>query len=129
MLNGFGVYLALPALGLFLAERSVGFEPIVIGRLVALKLVLRPAVTGLLVCSVTELPTVWAKTALLMSALPTGTGPFILSKLYEREAPSMTGTIGCRDAVLRGGVGLARLVRLRATALTLKIRDFSECQL
>ena len=55
VLNGFGVYLALPALGLFLAERSVGFEPIVIGRLVALKLVLRPAVTGLLVCSVTEL--------------------------------------------------------------------------
>jgi malonate transporter and related proteins len=84
---------ALVALGLFLAERKFDFEPGVIGRLVALKLLMQPAITALLVFTVTDLPPVWAKTALLMSALPTGTGPFILSKLYGRETLSAMGTI------------------------------------
>jgi len=84
---------ALVALGLFLAERSAAFEPGVIGRLVALKLLAQPAITALLVFTITDLPPVWAKTAVLMSALPTGTGPFILSKLYGRETLSATGAI------------------------------------
>jgi predicted permease len=32
------------------------------------------------------MPVLWAHTALLVSALPIGTGPFMLAKLYNREA-------------------------------------------
>ena len=32
------------------------------------------------------MPEVWAKTAVIMAAMPTGTGPFMLAKLYDREA-------------------------------------------
>ena len=31
----------------------------------------------------------WAATAVLLAALPVGTGPFMLAKLYERE-PAIT---------------------------------------
>src|SRR5690606_26093781 len=33
-----------------------------------------------------DMPLVWAQTAALMSALPTGTGPFMLARLYGRDA-------------------------------------------
>jgi predicted permease len=32
------------------------------------------------------MPLLWAQTAILLSALPIGTGPFMLAKLYDREA-------------------------------------------
>jgi predicted permease len=32
------------------------------------------------------MPPLWAEVALLISALPIGTGPFMLAKLYDREA-------------------------------------------
>lgn len=93
LLGGAATPCALIALGIFLAESSIRLEPVVIGRLVTLKLVLQPTITGFLAFSIVHLPSVWAKTALLASALPTGTVPFILSKLYEREAQSTTSTI------------------------------------
>lgn len=93
LLAGAATPCALIALGFFLAERSVRFEPRLIGRLVLLKLVLQPVLTGILVFQFVDLPPLWAKTALLMSALPTGTGPFILSKHYEREGASTAGAV------------------------------------
>ncbi|MNJ78293.1 hypothetical protein D3C77_760040 [compost metagenome] len=33
-----------------------------------------------------ELPTLWAHAALLLSALPTGTGPYMLAEYYQRNA-------------------------------------------
>jgi predicted permease len=32
------------------------------------------------------MPPIWSHSALLLSALPIGTGPFMLAKLYNREA-------------------------------------------
>jgi malonate transporter len=93
LLGGAATPCALIALGLFLAERKIDFEPAVIARLVGLKLLMQPAVVGALAFGVVNLPPVWAKTALLMSALPTGTGPFMLSRLYAREGSSISGTI------------------------------------
>ena len=93
LLAGAATPCALIALGFFLAERNVRFEPRLIGRLVVLKLVLQPVLTGIMVFYFFHLPPLWAKTALLMSALPTGTGPFILSKHYGREEASTAGTI------------------------------------
>jgi predicted permease len=42
--------------------------------------------TFFLAFRVFDMPPLWAHTALLISALPIGTGPFMLAKLYNREA-------------------------------------------
>ncbi|RYG55676.1 AEC family transporter, partial [bacterium] len=60
--------------------------------LVALKLIAQPALTWLLVLRWFPLPQTWAYTAILMSALPTGTGPYMLAEYYQREA-AMTSRV------------------------------------
>ena len=77
---------ALVTIGLFLAQSETAKETGIVTRLVALKLLIQPAITGLLAFFVFDMPSLWADTALLMSALPIGTGPFMLAKLYNREA-------------------------------------------
>ena len=88
---------ALVTIGLFLSRRrqpgEQGAEPAGIARLVAIKLLLQPALTGLIVWRCTSLPPLWTESAVLISALPTGTGPFMLAKLYDREAADISGTI------------------------------------
>jgi predicted permease len=76
---------ALVTIGLFLAQSNGGAAPALIARLVALKLLIQPGLTWLLAFHVFAMPRLWAETALLMSALPIGTGPFMLAKLYDRE--------------------------------------------
>ncbi len=77
---------ALVTIGLFLAQSETAQETGIIARLVALKLLIQPAITGLLAFRVFAMPELWADTALVLSALPIGTGPFMLAKLYNREA-------------------------------------------
>ncbi|WP_213881426.1 AEC family transporter [Pseudomonas sp. dw_358] len=83
---------ALISLGLFLAQeqqgRKTGAWPLVV-----IKLVGQPLVTGVLAFKVLHLPTLWAQSALLLSALPTGTGPFMLAEYYEREAGVVSRSI------------------------------------
>jgi predicted permease len=88
---------ALVTIGLFLAQDrdaaagqakqhsgSPGRTRVILA-IVALKLLVQPLVTGVLVFAVFDLPRPWASAALLLSALPVGTGPFMLAKLYDRE--------------------------------------------
>jgi predicted permease len=95
---------ALVTIGLFLAQdRQVrargdarqpdGRRTRVILAIVALKLLVQPAVTGVLVFAVFDLPRPWSTAALLLSALPIGTGPFMLAKLYDREAAVISRAI------------------------------------
>jgi malonate transporter len=86
LLGGAASPCALVTIGLFLAQSETAQETGIITRLVALKLVIQPAITGLLAFRVFAMPELWADTALLLSALPIGTGPFMLAKLYNREA-------------------------------------------
>lgn len=83
---------ALVALGLFLAQRqsgpSEGAWP-----LVAIKLLVQPLVTGFIAFVLLELPPFWAYAALLLSALPTGTGPFMLAEYYQRQAALVSRAI------------------------------------
>ena len=62
-----------------------GVLPVVL-RIVALKMIVQPVITGLLVLLVFDMPRLWSSAALLLSALPIGTGPFMLAKLYDRDA-------------------------------------------
>ncbi len=78
---------ALVTIGLFLAQsRSTGEAGGPVLRVVTLKLLLHPALTALLVYGVFDMPRLWADTAVLLSALPVGTGPFMLAALYRQGA-------------------------------------------
>ncbi len=83
---------ALVTIGLFLAEhreRGAGSE---VARLVGLKLVAQPLLT-FAIGRVVMMPAPWFDTALLLAALPTGTGPFMLAKLYGRPAATTSRVI------------------------------------
>lgn len=83
---------ALVSLGLFLAHKQTGSAKGALG-LVGIKLILHPLLTWYLAFHLFALPPLWAKSALLMSALPTGTGPFMLAEFYRREAAVVSRTV------------------------------------
>ncbi len=88
MLGGAASPCALVALGLFLAAktesqaRTGGSTAL----LVVLKLVLHPIAVWVLATAVFHLTPTLTRTAVLLAALPTGTGPFMLAEFYGREA-------------------------------------------
>ena len=83
---------ALVTVGLFLQQQRERADPRAVGRLVALKLVVQPALT-LAFAWFAPMPKPWFDAALLLAALPTGTGPFMLAKLYGREAAATSRAI------------------------------------
>ncbi|MFK3775967.1 AEC family transporter [Pseudomonas sp. NPDC089406] len=83
---------ALISLGLFLGQKAEkGSESA--WPLVLVKLVGQPLVTWVLAFKVFVLPPMWAASAVLLAALPTGTGPFMLAEFYQREAGLISRTI------------------------------------
>ena len=91
LLGGAASPCALVSLGLFLADNagrniSPGVNHRVQAALVALKLVGQPAVTWVVAVPILALPSSVAYIAVLLAALPTGTGPFMLAEFYQREA-------------------------------------------
>jgi malonate transporter len=83
---------ALVSLGAFLAMKQSTRAGAGMPALVLLKLLLQPAVTWFLAFHVFSMPTTWANAAVLLAALPTGTGPYMLAELYKREA-AMTSSV------------------------------------
>jgi predicted permease len=91
---------ALVCIGLFLAQESVAASDAPsIGLLVGLKLLVQPAATALLVFYVFHVPPAWSRPAVLLSALPIGSGPFIIAQLY-----------GLRPGVTSGAILVSHLV-------------------
>jgi malonate transporter len=94
LLGGAASPAALVCIGLFLAqERVVSHDAKSIGILVALKLILQPAVTAFLAFYVFSMPPLWSHSAVILSALPIGSGPFTIAKLYGLEAGVTSGSI------------------------------------
>ncbi|WP_423824132.1 AEC family transporter [Salinisphaera sp. SPP-AMP-43] len=84
---------ALVSLGAFLTQRhSPGAQRSALS-LTAVKLIGQPAIAWVLAAYVFGLSPLWTKAALLLAALPTGTGPFMLAEFYAREASVVAGTI------------------------------------
>nr|WP_314256821.1 AEC family transporter [uncultured Devosia sp.] len=80
---------ALIALGLFLADapKSSARPPATATAVLAgLKLVVQPLTTWVIAKPVLGLDDSTAHIAVLLAALPTGTGPFMLAEFYRREA-------------------------------------------
>jgi malonate transporter len=90
---------ALVALGLFLGERRTGVAAAggVSGSLllVGLKLILQPVLAWVLATQVFRLAPSLTHLVVVLAALPTGTGPFMLAEFYGREA-----TITARSILL-----------------------------
>ena len=72
-----GALLAQPAPA---AGATGSLVPVVVAKLLVL-----PAICALLAIWLFALPPVWATTAVLLNALPTGTGPFMLAEFYGRD--------------------------------------------
>jgi len=83
---------ALVSLGAFLAHKQPGA-----GKgawpLVFIKLIIHPLLTWALAYYIFSLPPLWAAAAVLVAALPTGTGPYMLAEFYQREASVVSRTI------------------------------------
>lgn len=84
---------ALVSLGLFLAQPMQDRQGASVSLLVAFKLLLQPAITAVLAYWLLPLPRLWADAAVLLSAMPIGTGPFMLAELYQREVTAMSRAI------------------------------------
>ncbi|MCB2014440.1 MAG: AEC family transporter [Sphingobium sp.] len=86
---------ALVAIGLFLAERKLGeaLHNMAVIRLTAVKLLLHPAITAVIVWPVLNMDAFAGTMAILIAALPTGTGPFMVSSFYARDGKATSGTI------------------------------------
>lgn len=93
LLGGAASPCALVALGLFLAEKRSRIDLRSSFQLVGLKLIAHPLVTWVLAYHVFNMPPVWAHTAVLLSALPTGTGSFMLAEFYQRGADTSSAVI------------------------------------
>ena len=94
LLGGAASPCALVCIGLVLAQESVAASDAPsIGMLVGLKLLVQPAVTALLVFYVFHVPPAWSRPAVLLSALPIGSGPFTIAKLYGLQPGVTSGAI------------------------------------
>lgn len=86
-LVGLGLFLANQRKSLPKAEKSAGKERRNVVTLLTLaKLVLQPAITWVLAARVFMLPVDLRNMVVLLAALPTGTGPFMLAEYYRRDA-------------------------------------------
>ena len=85
---------ALVSLGLFLAQprpsAAIRGTSVI---LTAGKLVVQPAITWVLVTKIFHLDPEMVDITVVLSALPTGTGPFMLAEFYKREALITSQTI------------------------------------
>lgn len=95
---------ALVATGLFLAQRQESTSPVIAIELVVFKLVIQPLIVWYLAFQVFNMPPLWAKSAVILSALPTGTGPFMLAELYGKG-----GGIASRTIFLSTVLGIVTL--------------------
>ncbi|KAF1025679.1 MAG: hypothetical protein GAK40_01363 [Burkholderia plantarii] len=94
LLGGAASPCALISLGLFLAEKrpAHGVLPDAL-LLSAIKLVGQPALTWWFAARVFGLPVEQVAIAVVLAALPTGTGPFMLAEFYRREPQVSSRTI------------------------------------
>lgn len=86
LLGGAATPVALVTIGMFLAQPRAAGAAHGLWPVVALKLVVQPAVTAAVALWLVAMPAAWSSGAILVAALPTGTGPFMVARLYGHEA-------------------------------------------
>lgn len=84
---------ALFALGLSLVGRRLLGNAVEVGWLVALKLLVHPVITYLLVAHVFQMEPLWAKAAIILSALPVGALVFVIAQQYNVEVERASAAV------------------------------------
>jgi len=84
---------ALVSLGAFIAQAKVRFYWPKLSSLVALKLLVQPALTWVAAAFVFHLSPLLTAIAVVVAGLPTGTGPYMLANMYERDVSSTAGSV------------------------------------
>lgn len=75
---------ALVSIGLFLMQKSTSAPAQAWGISLA-KLILQPLIAWVIAAPILSLPTLWVSAIVILSALPTGTGPFMLAQYYQAD--------------------------------------------
>jgi predicted permease len=83
---------ALVSIGLFLMQKSDG-KVSGVWSLTFIKLIVQPGVAWLVAGPILGLPLFWVQAAVLMSALPTGTGPFMLAQYYQADGAAISRVV------------------------------------
>ena len=84
---------ALVATGLFIAAHRGNFRSAAVLSLVTSKLLVQPAVAWVIAGPLLHLAPLPTAIVVLLSALPTGTGPFILAEAYDTDRGPAAATI------------------------------------
>lgn len=85
---------ALFCIGLSLAQTKLSHDALAaIGTITALKLVVQPAIAAFLCLYVFDMPKLWAQAAVILSALPIGSGIYTIAKTYDLDAGVTSGAI------------------------------------
>ena len=75
---------ALVSIGLFLMQKSNASS----GQtwsITFVKLIIQPAIAWVIAGPILDLPALWVSAVVILSALPTGTGPFMLAQYYKAD--------------------------------------------
>jgi hypothetical protein len=75
---------ALVSIGLFLMQKSITAPAQAWGISLA-KLILQPVIAWIIAEPILDLPGLWVNAIVILSALPTGTGPFMLAQYYKAD--------------------------------------------
>ncbi len=75
---------ALVSIGLFLLQKSKA-EPVQAWGISAAKLIVQPIIAWVIAGPILGLPSLWLNAIVILSALPTGTGPFMLAQYYKAD--------------------------------------------
>jgi predicted permease len=75
---------ALVSIGLFLIQKSTAAPGRAWGISLA-KLILQPLIAWIIAGPILGLPDLWVSAIVILSALPTGTGPFMLAQYYKAD--------------------------------------------
>lgn len=84
---------ALFAIGLFMVGRAITTGLAELSWLTALKLLVQPAVTWVIAVKLLDLDPLWAASAVILAALPTGSLVFVLASQYGVYVQRATATI------------------------------------
>ncbi|WP_179405316.1 AEC family transporter [Burkholderia guangdongensis] len=95
LLSGAASPCALVSLGAFLAEKRAATDtpPRGAWMLTGVKLVVQPALSWWLAARVFAMPSSLVGMTVVLAALPTGTGPYMLAEFYRREGQIASRTI------------------------------------
>jgi predicted permease len=76
---------ALISIGLFLMQKE-GASPKRSWSISFAKLIIQPLVAWFIAGPILDLPTLWVSAVVILAALPTGTGPFMLAQYYNADS-------------------------------------------